>query len=199
LLETKRQAVWAQDNVADAIVVLGPYYINGAPEEGVVEYFNEIAECVKVPLILYNFSKHTGNAITAEMLGQIDHFGMKDSDRQLELAKHTPHYYVGGDKVIVETYRAGGCGFVSGRVNFLPEVYVEMEKALKSGDYDSAERLQVKITEISEAISGANAIAMFKQGVSVRVEGYPSRVRVPLKGLSVAAANEVEGLVKSFL
>ncbi|HEG44748.1 hypothetical protein LCGC14_1852730 [marine sediment metagenome] len=197
LIETQQQCIWAQDSGADAVVALTPYYLADIAKEGIVDYFNALSDSVKVPFILYNFPKHTNNAITADMLAGIDHFGIKDSSRDLELIKATEHYYVGGDTKILQTYRAGGFGFVSGRVNFIPEPYVAIENALAAGDANAAEQLQEKITKLSEAMGGGNSIAKFKYAMSIRCKGYPSGVRLPLKALAVEEALAAKKLVNS--
>lgn len=199
LIETRQQCLWAQDNGADAVVALTPYYLADIAKEGVVDYFNALSHIAKVPFILYNFPKHTNNAITADMLAGIDHFGIKDSSGDLKLIKATEHYYVGGDTKILQTHRAGGFGFVSGRVNFIPEPYVAIERALADGDVNAAEKLQDKITKLSEAMGGGNSIAKFKYAMSIRCKWYPSRVRLPLRALAAGEASAVERLVNSCL
>lgn len=197
LIETRQQCVWAQDSGADAVIALTPYYLADIAKEGVVDYFNALSRSVKVPFILYNFPKHTQNAITADMLAGIDHFGIKDSSRDLELIKATEHYYVGGDTKILQTHQAGGFGFVSGRVNFIPEPYVAIENAIAEGNMSETEKLQDKITKLSEAMSGGNSIAKFKYATSIRCKGYPDSVRLPLEALATEEALAVEKLVNS--
>ncbi|MCB2154907.1 dihydrodipicolinate synthase family protein [bacterium] len=177
LVQTLEEARWGEEYGADAIAALPPYYLANAPAEGIARYFCEIGERIDAPLVLYNFPKHTGNSITAEILAQVPHAALKDSSANLELVRHTPRYFIGGDERILDCHRAGGVGFVTGRANFVPELYVAMEQSLEKRGRDS-ERLQEEITRGVQATAGG--IPTFKAELATRLPHYPTNVRLPL-------------------
>jgi len=177
---TLQEAKWAEDNGADAIAALPPYYYADVAPQGLIDYFTRLGEIIRIPLILYNFPHHTQMILTAEILKAVPHYALKDSSRTLSLIAHTPRYFVGGDRWIQETHQQGGHGFVSGLSNALPHLYVAMERALRENKADAIDSLQKRITEASEVFSGPMQIAKVKRAVSRRVHGYPTTVRVPL-------------------
>ena len=169
-LETAHQV---QEAGADFIATLPPFYFAGAPADGLVEWFCRLSLESDLPLILYNFPKHTGNALTSEILEKIPHWGIKDSSADLSLISSTPNYFVGGDRKISEAYAAGAKGFVSASSNIDPLPYVKIEKL-------QTPELQAAVDEVNAKTSGPYAIAKIKQALSEILPGYPVAVRPPL-------------------
>lgn len=188
--ETRELARRAVDIGADAISSVPPFYIAGAPADGIVAWFNELAESISVPFLVYNFPKHTGNSVDAAMLTAIRHDGMKDSSGDLSLIGATPRFFVGGDKKVLATYAGGGVGFVSAISNAFPETYAAIERAIEKGDGDEAQRLQAILLELVDAIAGNHGMARIKWILSHRLPRYPRRVRPPL--VPVAREDEPE-------
>jgi 4-hydroxy-tetrahydrodipicolinate synthase len=169
-LETARVA---EGEGADFVAALPPFYFSGAPAAGLVEWFTALAESTALPLILYNFPKHTGNPLTPEILSQIPHYGMKDSSADLSLLPATPRYFVGGDTKISAAYTAGAKGFVSASANIDPLPYVRIEKAQTPEN-------QAAVDAVNARTNGPYAIAKIKQAISEIIPGYPPYVRPPL-------------------
>jgi len=173
LFQCLESAHTAEEIGADFLASLPPFYFAGAPADGLVRWFNELAESTELPLILYNFPKHTGNPLTPEILAQVPHYGMKDSSADLSLIPATPRYFVGGDRKISEAYAAGAKGFVSASSNADPLPYIRIEQERTSEN-------QSAVDEVYERFSGPFAIARIKQALSEIIPGYPSFVRPPL-------------------
>jgi 4-hydroxy-tetrahydrodipicolinate synthase len=183
-LETAHKAEHAG---ADFIASLPPYYFVDAP--GIVEWFSRLSLEIDLPFILYNFPKHTGNALTTEMVQEIPHWGMKDSSGDLSLAAATPNYFVGGDRKISAAYEAGAKGFVSAAANIDPSPYLRIQKfhelparrSLGKGGEN-----QEAVNQVNARATGPFAIAKIKQALSEILPGYPSSVRPPLTPAPVA-------------
>ena len=180
LKESETEIRWAEEYGADAVAVLPPYYYANVSESGLIEYFSKLHEHLEIPLILYNFPRHTQNPLTPSILAAVEHFGMKDSSGDLSLIPHTPHYYLGSDNNIPAAFQAGAHGFVSGSANFLPEKYVELEKEVKAENWKKAELVQESICDDIAKIKGKNTISAFKHAIAERLEGYPVFTRPPL-------------------
>ena len=163
----------AEEFGADFLASLPPFYFAGAPADGIVRWFNELAESTALPLILYNFPKHTGNPLTPEILAQVPHWGMKDSSADLSLISTTPRYFVGGDRQISAAYAAGAKGFVSASANIDPLPYVQIEK-------EPTPENQAAVDAVNARTNGSFAIARIKQALFEIIPGYPSAVRPPL-------------------
>lgn len=169
-LETARAA---EAEGADFLASLPPFYPATLPEEGLVEWFNRLALETDLPLILYNFAKHTGNPLTPEILEKIPHWGIKDSSSDFSLIPATPRYFVGGDRKISEAYAVGAVGFVSASANIDPMPYLQIEKK-------QTPELQAEVDAVNARTTGSNAIAKIKQALSEILPGYPPHVRPPL-------------------
>lgn len=169
-LETAHQA---EEAGADFLASLPPYYFAGAPTDGLVEWFGRLSLETDLPLILYNFPKHTGNALTSEILEKIPHWGLKDSSGDLSLIASTENYFVGGDRKISEAYAMGANGFVSASANIDPLPYLRIEK-------EQTPENQAAVDAVNARASGPFAIAKIKQALSEILPGYPVAVRPPL-------------------
>ncbi|MFA7256819.1 MAG: dihydrodipicolinate synthase family protein [Kiritimatiellales bacterium] len=158
---------------ADFLASLPPFYFAGAPADGLVRWFNGLAESTELPLILYNFPKHTGNPLTPEILKQIPHYGMKDSSADLSLIPATPRYFVGGDAKISAAYAAGAKGFVSASANIDPLPYLQIEQ-------ERTPENQAAVDAVNARTNGPSAIVRIKHALSEIIPGYPPHVRLPL-------------------
>ncbi|MBN1780816.1 dihydrodipicolinate synthase family protein [bacterium] len=177
---TLEQISWAEDFGADAVLVLPPYYYAGVTEEGLASYFAAVYQKTHLPLMLYHFPRHTKLTFSSEFLTRIPHFGMKDSSATLDLIPATPHYYVGGDPLILEAAQRGATGFFSARANACPELYVRMESLIHHKDWKGAKTVQKEIGRIHEATCNPGEIQKIKTAVAGAVPGYPAAVRLPL-------------------
>ena len=163
----------AEEIGADFLASLPPFYFAGAPGFGLVRWFNELAESTALPLILYNFPKHTGNPLTPEILAQVPHYGMKDSSADLSLIPATPRYFVGGDRQISSAYAVGAKGFVSASSNIDPMPYLRIER-------EQTPENQAAVDAVNARTNGSFAIARIKQALAEIIPGYPPYVRLPL-------------------
>lgn len=170
---------WAKEYGADAVAALPPIYPTGLPEAGIIEYFQALEAEADVPFVLYNFPKHTGNAITPEILRAVPHYAMKDSAQNLELMGHTPRYFVGSSTNIFDPIQQGAAGFVSATANVRPEIYAAMETLVVSAKVEEAAVLQREIQAYSARFS-AGGVPALKQALARKLDGYPTKVRVPL-------------------
>jgi len=180
LVSTMKLVRKAVRHGADVIMVLPPYYFSDAPKAGLVQYFKSVADICQVPLVLYNFPKHTGNPITSDILTQVPHSAIKDSSVQYELIPFTPCYLVGSSTKIVEPMRMGAKGFVSAMANCFPSLYVELERLLKRFHYAEALEIQKEIASKKVSFEGKPEILQLKEILSTAIEGYPEKGRIPL-------------------
>lgn len=180
LVSTVKLVKRAVRHGADTIMVLPPYYFSGAPQSGLVQYFKSVSDICQVPMVLYNFPRHTGNSITSEILAQVPHSAIKDSSVQCELIPFTPCYLIGSSTNIVDPIRMGAKGFVSAMANCFPSLYVQLERTLKSSDFAASLEIQKEIVTKKELFKGKLEILQLKKILSKTIDGYPERGRIPL-------------------
>ena len=59
-------SVQGQQTVADAVLLLPPYYFATVPDAGIENFILAVLKMTKLPSYLYNYSVHTGNVISTE-------------------------------------------------------------------------------------------------------------------------------------
>jgi 4-hydroxy-tetrahydrodipicolinate synthase len=188
-LELARHA----ENVgADAVASLNPFYYHPGPET-VVEHYRRLAEATKLPLLVYNIPRNTGNNIDTQLLrqlSQIPHLiGIKDSSRDfsqlLDYLASVPKGFTvinGTDSYLFSAYCAGVSAGVSATANAVPELFVRMYEAYLSNDLKSGQELQKKIHAVRDATSSP-ALAPLLEALKFR--GMKSgNVRPPLRSMS---------------
>jgi 4-hydroxy-tetrahydrodipicolinate synthase len=165
---------------ADSVLCLPPWYLTGAPVEGVIRYFETVSLACPVPFLMYHFPRHTRFSLTPQMLARIPHAGIKDSAADVSLIAHTPRYFIGSDSQALAAHQLGGAGFVSARSNCEPELYAELDAAMRADDMDLAESLHRRVLEVTQSLNGPGQIFAVKQRIAAFLPGYPARVRLPL-------------------
>ena len=179
LAQNKIEVQWANEYGADAVAVLPPIYPAGLSAKGIIDYLQALEKTAEVPFILYNFPKHTGNAITPEILKAIPHFALKDSAQNLELMEHTPRYFIGTSTTIFEPIQQGAAGFVAATANVRPELYTAMEMLVVAAKVEEAAVMQHEVRAYSAQFS-IGGVPALKKALARKLKGYPVNVRCPL-------------------
>ena len=150
--ETIELSQHAQQAGADGIVVINPYYWK-VSEANLIRYFEQVADSVTLPVMLYNFPALTGQDLTPALVKTLadsrsNIIGIKDtidSVAHLRSMIHTvkgahPHFTVlcGYDDHLFNTLLLGGDGAISASGNFAPQVSVNLLKAWRDGDVAQA-------------------------------------------------------------
>jgi len=171
----------AGTGAAGALVPPPYYYRLGA--DGIVGYYERVAEASPVPIIIYNIPSMTKLQIPPEAVARlIEHpniMGLKDSGGDFgyfsalaRIADGNGGFtlYTGSDAMLASSLFVGGHGLIGGAVNVVPDVLVALYGAYQEGDFARAIALQ-------EAVSRAND--------AMRVGTFPAPMKAQyvLKGL----------------
>lgn len=145
----------------DVISVISPYFAMPTEDE-LYQYYKDIANSVAIPVVLYNIPRMTGVNISVDIVSRLSKIknvaAIKDSSRNLENLKGyvdatrgtQMSVLVGSDGIISEAYRLGARGAIAGLSNVIPDVIVNLFKALKSGDEQKAAFLQKEIKVLGD-------------------------------------------------
>lgn len=164
IIESENLAKKAADFGASALVAAPPYYYATSQPE-LVEYFENLAKRMPLPLYLYNMPMHTKVMIEPKTVLKIAEnkkvIGLKDSSanmayfRLLQYAmKDHPDFqlFVGPEEMMADAVVLGATGGVNGGANMFPRLYVDLYKASVARDFDQIGILQEKILAVSSAI-----------------------------------------------
>lgn len=159
---------------ADGLLVVTPYY-NKCTQNGLKAHFTQIANSVKIPVLLYNVPSRTGVTIAPEtvvsLCTEVDNIvGVKDATgdisevaKVLSLANGKVDLYSGNDDQIVPVLSLGGKGVISVLSNVLPQETHDMVANYLDGDVKSSMELQLKYFDLIKALfSEVNPIPVKK-------------------------------------
>lgn len=148
---------------ADALLLVTPYY-NKATQKGLIAHFTEVANSVKIPIILYNVPGRTGCNITpqtvATLFKNVDNIvGIKEASGNIaqvaeimQLTEGKIDLYSGCDEMVVPVLSLGGIGVISVLSNVLPKETHNIVAKFMSGDVAGSRELQLKYLPLINAL-----------------------------------------------
>lgn len=142
----------AKDIGADGVIIVNPYYWK-LTEENLYKHYEQIAQNVDLPIILYNYPNFSGQDLTPEFVARLainfpNIVGIKETvdsaghirEMILKVKGIRPDFSVfsGYDDHLFNTLSLGGDGAIPASSNFVPELPVGIYEAFQSGDYQKA-------------------------------------------------------------
>lgn len=145
-------ALHAQDQGADAVMVLPPYF-EGPGESGVIRFYESINNAVNTEIMLYNIPVHSGFDIDARMYKRLLELenvnSIKDSTgdlvRQLELMEVGGKVFNGCDPLAYYSMAAGVTGCIWGGANAMAAECSKLWNLVQSGNLVDARALWKKM------------------------------------------------------
>lgn len=152
------KALKYQNMGADGLLLISPYY-NKANEEGMVQHFKKVADCVHIPIILYNIPGRTGCSISLKAVERLSQHpmiqGIKEASGNMAYATDVARLlnddfvmYSGNDDIIVPMMSLGASGVISVLADVLPEQTHEIAQSCLGGDYENARKLQLEYLDL---------------------------------------------------
>lgn len=147
----------------DGLLVVTPYY-NKCTQNGLVQYFTEIAKAVDVPIIMYNVPGRTGCNILPEtaikVANQVDNVvAIKEASGNISqvaklasISEGKLDIYSGNDDQIVPLLSLGGKGVISVLSNIAPKQTHDMVASYIAGDVKKATQMQLEAIELLDAL-----------------------------------------------
>lgn len=151
----------AEEYGADALLTVTPYY-NKTTQAGLVNHFTEIANSVKIPVILYNVPSRTGMAISIDALKELakvpNIVGIKEASGDIsytaKVAALVPelNIYSGNDDMIVPMLSLGAKGVISVLANVMPREAHDICRLYFEGNTVESRKLQLKLLGLINAL-----------------------------------------------
>ena len=149
---------------ASAVVLSAPYYFPaGQPE--LLEYVEDIAGELPLPVFLYNMPSHTKLTFEPELIARSlelpNVVGLKDSSAQMiyfhkirRLCAERPDFslLVGPEELLAESVLAGAHGGVNGGANLFPRLYVELYEAAVARQFERVATLHNQVMQLGDTI-----------------------------------------------
>lgn len=173
----------AEEAGSDALLIVTPYY-NKASQQGLIRHYSQIADSVKIPIIMYNVPGRTGCNILPETVAELfkskeNIRGLKEATGNLAQASDTMNLtdgklemYSGEDGLVVPLMAIGAIGVISVWSNVAPAKVHQMCELFAKGDVKGANQLQREALALVKALfSEVNPIpvkaAMNRMGLDV--------------------------------
>ncbi len=150
------------DMGVDAVVAHLPFYYPISSDQ-MLRYFEQLADNVPCPLILYNIPVTTKQSIPLDVIEKLSHHpnivGIKDSekglerlDKALELWRNRTDFVHLMGSAVQSAYALlhGSDGIIPSTGNITPKLYSDMVEAAMHGEVEKVNDLQEKTNRVSE-------------------------------------------------
>jgi len=197
----------AEEVGADAAIIVPPYYF-AVPDQSLYEYYSTICENTELPVVVYNNPGYTQHNITPALMERITGIesviGLKQSNydisQTLEIIRHVGEkisVLTGIDSQLFPVLSLGGRGVFSTAASVIPEKMVEIFEAFKSGDFERAKDLQIKLQVLNSFFEyDPGYVAPCKEALAIR--GLPvGKPRSPLPLLRQKERKQIEEALKT--
>lgn len=185
-----------------AIMVASPAYIRPS-QQGLIQYFSQLADLSRVPLVIYEIPYRTGVALEAASLLQLarhpniqaikDCAGSVAITRQLIADGHL-QVLAGEDFNIFNTLCMGGSGAIAAATHIRPELYVQMMQHIQRGQLAAARQIFHAMAPLIEQLFAEPNPAPLK-AVLAEQGLIHNEIRFPLLNASTPLVENLNGLL----
>jgi 4-hydroxy-tetrahydrodipicolinate synthase len=152
----------AKELGSDALLLVSPYY-NKTSQRGLIAHYTEVANQVKMPMILYNVPSRTGVDFKpetyAKLAGNPYIVGIKEANGNISSVAKTAalcgdkiDIYSGNDDQIVPILSLGGKGVISVVANIMPSKTSEITRLWFNDDVKGSCALQLELLDVINAL-----------------------------------------------
>lgn len=179
----------AENNGADAILVVTPYYNKGT-KQGLRTHFLCIAEAVDIPIILYNVPSRTGVDLSLadyEVLAEHPNIcGIKEASPSIERMawlcrnmKGKAKVYAGNDSMFLPSLALGADGVISVASNAIPSRMNKIFRLFGEGNMAEARKESENVLPLCDLLFRETNPSPIKYVMSLMAFG-DGEVRLPL-------------------
>ena len=146
---------------ADIVMAVTPYY-NKGNESGLIDYFTQIANSVKCPVIMYNVPSRTGVKLSLNVIKTLAAVSnikaIKEASGDIgyvaDIANIAPNLdiYSGNDDMVTPILALGGKGVISVTSNIIPRENHDMVMNYLNGNVAEAVKAQIKYIDLIRAM-----------------------------------------------
>lgn len=190
----------AEQNGADAVSLVPPYYYNFNQQE-IIAYYKKVLSAISIPVIIYNIPQFTKVDFDKKFASALL------TDEQVLGIKHTSHnmyslermtseypdkvYFNGFDEIYFSSLAAGANATVGTTVNIQPELFLYLRKLFQQGNFDKAREVQKIINNVIEYLvdRGIFQSAKYLAGYNITDLGP---IREPFTALTEVQKDELD-------
>jgi 4-hydroxy-tetrahydrodipicolinate synthase len=161
--ETAELTANAEQEGADAVLVVTPYYIKPS-QRGLVEYFVALGRQTNLPLMIYHIPGRAAVSIKAKTVMQIAEqipnlVGLKHADQNLELLTELLigigrqfRIFCGAEALSFPMLALGGSGLMNAVGNLAPARVAALYAAVQERNFEGALQIHTELFELNQSI-----------------------------------------------
>ncbi len=207
--ETVRLSKKMEELGADALSVITPYFLKPT-NANLYAHYKAVADSVNIPIVLYNIPKATGCPLDPELVDQLADIenikAIKDSSGELEriqayadIAKRKDfELLIGSDSKISYAYGLGATAAVAGTSNVIVDTLVSLDRALRAGESEKAEKLQKDIDVLRGVLKLSTVPSAMKRSVELAGIAEVGPARMPVQELSKEDDEKIIEMLKYY-
>ncbi|XP_004625573.1 4-hydroxy-2-oxoglutarate aldolase, mitochondrial isoform X2 [Octodon degus] len=183
---------------ADAVLVVTPCYYRGRMDSAaLIHHYTKVADLSPIPVLLYNVPANTGLDLPVDAVVTLSQHpnivGMKESGgdvTKIALIVHKTRHrdfqvLAGSVGFLMASYAVGAVGGVCALSNVLGAPVCQLERLCLTGQWEAAQKLQLRLIEPNAAVTRRFGIPGLKKTMDW-FGYYGGPCRAPLQGLSPA-------------
>jgi 4-hydroxy-tetrahydrodipicolinate synthase len=163
LAETNELTAKAEKAGADALLVVTPYY-SKPPQEGLVQYFEEVGRRTDLPLLIYHIPGRAAVSVTPSTVAKITErlpnvVGIKHAANDLEFLTevltrvgHQFRVFCGLEALSLPMLALGAAGLMNAVGNLAPTIVARLCELIDQGDLAAARDLHFQLFELNQSI-----------------------------------------------
>ena len=207
--ETVRLSKKMEELGADALSVITPYFLKPT-NANLYAHYKAVADSVNIPIVLYKIPKATGCPLDPELVDQLADIenikAIKDSSGELEriqayadIAKRKDfELLIGSDSKISYAYGLGATAAVAGTSNVIVDTLVSLDRALRAGESEKAEKLQKDIDVLRGVLKLGTVPSAMKRSVELAGIAEVGPARMPVQELSKEDDEKIIEMLKYY-
>lgn len=193
----------------DGSLQVTPYY-NKPSQEGLYQHFKTVAECTKLPIMLYSVPGRSVVSIEPETAARLaadceNILSIKeaggDPARVDSLKAALPDGFpilCGDDPLTVEFMKRGAVGLVSVASNIIPRAMSDMVRAMNAGDLTGAQAIHAEYEPLMNTLMGIDTNPVPIKAAVALMGMCDQEIRLPLVTLTDENMSVVKELLEAF-
>lgn len=173
-----KQGIRLKDAGAEYFTVITPYF-QALTDNELVQYYSDIADALKTPILVYNIPARTNINVSADVVRcLVDNpyiIGIKDSSGNMDNLKSYLDasegkdfdVLCGSDSKILTALKMGAKGAVASTSNLIPKVIVGIYENYINGDFEKAQECQEKLECLRLTMKLAGTPAVLKKSLQL--------------------------------
>ncbi|MFD9690678.1 dihydrodipicolinate synthase family protein [Kitasatospora sp. NPDC059088] len=173
-----RRARFAEQAGADVVMLLPLSYWT-LDEEAITRHYTAVADAVGIPIMIYNNPRTAGVDLPPELIHRlvrdVDNITMvKESSgdiqrmhRLTQLSDGAMPFYNGSNPLALAAFAAGASGWCTAAPCLIPELPLELYRAVRTGDLDAAREVYYRQLPVLQFLMRGGLPTTVKAGLSL--------------------------------